>query len=325
VHWKTDATMPDSTVIAALYKFHPIADPESVREALETSMDAVDVRGTILVAEEGLNGTIAGSRSGVDTVLATIRALKGFDDLLHKESFASEVPFLRAKVRLKKEIVTLGVDGVDPNRIVGTYVSPKDWNRLISRPDVVLVDTRNAYEVEVGTFRGAINPNTGSFRDFPDFVASELADRKEQPIAMFCTGGIRCEKATSYLREQGFKEVYHLEGGILKYLEDVAPANTMWDGECFVFDGRVTVDHGLQPGTYAMCHACRMPVTASDMELDSWEEGVSCLYCAESRSEEDRERLRERQHQLQLAASRGLPHLGQDARDLMISRQAATS
>ena len=317
--------MSASIVIAALYKFHPIMDPDSVRVTLESAMEAVGVRGTILVAEEGLNGTIAGDRSGVDEVLSTIRAVDGFDDLMHKESFANEVPFLRAKVRLKKEIVTLGVDGVDPNRVVGTYVSPRDWNTLISRPDVVLVDTRNTYEVEVGTFRGAINPNTGSFRDFPEFVASELADCKEQPIAMFCTGGIRCEKATSYLREQGFKEVYHLEGGILKYLEEVSPGDTMWDGECFVFDGRVTVDHDLQPGTYAMCHACRMPVTASDMELDSWEEGVSCLYCVDSRSDEDRERLRERQHQLKLAAARGLPHLGQDAREWMISRQAATS
>ncbi len=313
----TRSSSPAAVLVAALYKFHPVPDTEAAQHRLQEAMEGASVRGTLLIAEEGINGTIAGPHDGVRAVLDDIRGLDGFQDLLHKESEAAEMPFLRAKVRLKKEIVTLGVDGVDPNRVVGTYVPPAEWNRLIADPATILVDTRNDYEVEVGTFRGARNPRTTSFRDFPDYVERELAGHEKEPIAMFCTGGIRCEKATSYLKSRGFEHVYHLEGGILNYLERVPASESLWDGECFVFDSRVTVNHELEPGSYAMCHACRMPVTEEDMTLPSWEAGVSCLYCHESRTEEDRERLRERQHQLELARERGVPHIGQDARRYM--------
>ncbi|PIQ63747.1 MAG: hypothetical protein COV99_01575 [Bacteroidetes bacterium CG12_big_fil_rev_8_21_14_0_65_60_17] len=306
-------------LVAALYRFHPVPDTEAAQAALQRVMEQHAVRGTLLVADEGINGTIAGARDNVHAVLAEIRGIEGFGDLIHKESEAAEMPFLRAKVRLKKEIVTLGVDGVDPNRVVGTYVPPEDWNRLISDPATILVDTRNDYEVEVGTFRGARNPQTTSFREFPDYVERELAGHETEPIAMFCTGGIRCEKATSYLRSRGFEKVFHLEGGILNYLERVPADESLWEGECFVFDNRVTVNHALEPGTYAMCHACRMPVTEKDMTLPSWEEGVSCLYCHAERTEADRERLRERQRQLELSRERGIPHIGQDAREYLES------
>ncbi len=315
--------MTEPVTVAAFYKFHAIEDPESVREHLQTAMEASEVRGTILVAHEGLNGTIAGTRAGVDHVLACVRAVQGFADLVHKESVSDDMPFLRPKVRLKKEIVTLGVEGVDPNLVVGTYVPPSEWNDLISDPEVLLVDTRNDYEVTVGTFEGAVNPRTKSFREFPAFVEKELAGRKDRPVAMFCTGGIRCEKATSYLRAQGFEKVYHLQGGILKYLEEVPADHTRWNGECFVFDGRVTVNHDLEPGRFDMCHACRMPITEEDRSLDSFEEGVSCRHCAHERSEADRERLRERQRQIQLAEERGEAHIGHEARVLMERKQAA--
>ncbi len=315
--------MTEPVTVAAFYKFHAIQDPESVRDRLQTVMEAAVVRGTILVAQEGVNGTIAGPKKGVDHVLATVRAIDGFSDLVHKESLSDDMPFLRPKVRLKKEIVTLGVEGVDPNLVVGTYVPPSEWNALISDPEVLLVDTRNDYEVAVGTFEGAVNPRTKSFREFPAFVEKELAGRKDRPVAMFCTGGIRCEKATSYLRTQGFEKVYHLQGGILKYLEDVPADTTRWNGECFVFDGRVTVNHDLEPGRFDMCHACRMPITEEDRSLDSFEEGVSCRHCAHERSEADRERLRERQRQIQLAEERGEAHIGHEARVLMERKQAA--
>lgn len=315
--------MSEPVTVAAFYKFHAIEDPESVREHLQAVMESAAVRGTILVAHEGLNGTIAGPKTGVDNVLVAVRAVNGFADLVHKESVSDDMPFLRAKVRLKKEIVTLGVEGVDPNLVVGTYVPPSEWNDLISHPDVLLVDTRNDYEVTVGTFEGAVNPRTKSFREFPAFVEKELAGRKDRPVAMFCTGGIRCEKATSYLRAQGFEKVYHLQGGILKYLEEVPAENTRWNGECFVFDGRVTVNHDLEPGRFDMCHACRMPITEEDRSLDSFEEGVSCRHCVDERNEADRERLRERQRQIRLAEERGEVHIGHEARILMELKQAA--
>lgn len=309
--------MTESVCVAAFYKFHSIEDPEAVRSDLQDTLESAGVRGTLLVAHEGLNGTIAGPRTGVDHVLARLRSVPGFQDLVHKDSTAPEMPFLRAKVRLKNEIVTLGIDGVDPNRTVGTYVTPSEWNDLIADPDVLLVDTRNDYEVQVGTFEGAVNPQTTSFRDFPAFVEHNLGDLKDRPVAMFCTGGIRCEKATSYLRDQGFEKVYHLQGGILKYLEEVPVEQTKWQGECFVFDGRVTVNHALEPGRYDMCHACRMPITQEDRALRSFEEGVSCRHCIDDRDEDDRDRLRERQKQLLLAEKRGEAHLGEDARRLL--------
>ena len=300
--------------VTALYHFSPIPDPVHVREHLQAYMARADLRGTLLVATEGINGTVAGKDDGINQVLAAIKDLPGFSGIVYKDSWATEMPFKRAKVKLKREIVTLGVPGVDPSTRVGTYVAPADWNALIERDDVILVDTRNSYEYHVGTFENAINPETTTFREFPDWVKENLSDKKDRPIAMFCTGGIRCEKATSYLLQEGYEQVYHLKGGILKYLEEVDPASSRWEGECFVFDERVTVKHGLEPGTYAMCHACRMPLTPEELAHERYEAGVACPYCAGHHSEAQLAHLRERQHQVTLAAERGEVHMGHDAR-----------
>lgn len=308
-------------VVAALYHFTPIDDTESFRDAVHEVMTEHEVRGTILVAEEGINGTVSGSREGIDALLAHLKAQPGLAQLEHKESYAEECPFLRTKVRLKKEIVTLGIEGVDPNRTVGTYVDPKNWNDLISRDDVILIDTRNDYEFQVGTFKGAVNPNTQSFREFPDYVRENLDPAQHPKVAMFCTGGIRCEKATSWLKDEGFEDVYHLKGGILNYLEKVEADTSLWDGECFVFDGRVTVDHDLKRGHYDMCHACRMPISDEDMASPHYEAGVSCPYCHDSLTEEDRARMKERQHQIELARERGEKHLGDDIPGLQEQRR----
>ena len=310
-----------SCVVAALYHFAPIPDPESFRDAVHEVMDSNEVRGTILVASEGINGTVSGKREDIDTLLGFLRKQPGLDTLEHKESYADECPFLRTKVRLKKEIVTLGIEGVDPNRTVGTYVDPENWNDLISREDVILIDTRNDYEYQVGTFKGSLNPETSSFREFPDYVKDNLDPAKKPKVAMFCTGGIRCEKATSWLKDEGFEDVYHLKGGILNYLDKVDADESLWEGECFVFDGRVTVDHELQPGQYDMCHACRMPISEEDMASPLYEKGVSCPNCHGQLSEEDRERMKERQHQIELARKRGEKHLGDDAAALLERRR----
>jgi UPF0176 protein len=304
-------TLEHQFVIAALYQFARLDNLEELQTRLRQVMDAHGVKGTVLLAEEGINGTVAGSRKGVDRVLDFIRSDPRLAGTKHKESFTDEMPFRRGKVRLKKEIVSLGVPGVDPTVKVGRYVSPGRWNALISDPEVLLVDTRNRYEFRMGTFEGALDPDTTSFRDFPDFVSQELDPAKHRKVAMFCTGGIRCEKATSYLLDQGFEEVFHLQGGILKYLEDVPQEDSLWKGECFVFDDRVGVDHDLKPGSYSMCRACRMPLSEDDLESDKYEEGASCPYCHEGRSDADRERFRERDRQMRLAAERGLEHLGQ--------------
>ena len=297
-------------VVAALYKFVRIEDPETFRNNLFDFMEENEIRGTILIAHEGINGTVSGSRAHVDAFLNYLRADSRLADLEHKESYTDTCPFLRTKVRLKKEIVTLGVEGVDPNEVVGTYVDPKDWNDLISQEDVVLVDTRNDYEFQIGSFKEALNPDTTSFRQFPDYVKTHLDPSKVKKVAMFCTGGIRCEKATSYMKTQGFEEVYHLKGGILKYLEEVDPAESAWEGECFVFDDRVSVDHSLSPGEYDLCHACRMPISEEDKASELYVLGESCPFCHEKHSEEDRMRLRERQRQIELAKTRGERHLG---------------
>ncbi len=297
-------------VVAALYKFVRIEDPETFRNNLFAFMEENEIRGTILIAYEGINGTVSGSRAHVDAFLNYLRADSRLADLEHKESYTDTCPFLRTKVRLKKEIVTLGVEGVDPNEVVGTYVDPKDWNDLISQEDVVLVDTRNDYEFQIGSFKEALNPDTTSFRQFPDYVKTHLDPSKVKKVAMFCTGGIRCEKATSYMKTQGFEEVYHLKGGILKYLEEVDPAESAWEGECFVFDDRVSVDHSLSPGEYDLCHACRMPISEEDKASELYVLGESCPFCHEKHSEEDRMRLRERQRQIELAKTRGERHLG---------------
>ncbi len=272
------------TVICALYKFTALDDYRDLREPLLQVMQEHHVRGTLLLAGEGINGTVAASRAGIDALLAWLRSDPRLADIDCKESFADGLPFKRAKVKLKKEIVTMGVPGIDPQRVVGTYVSPREWNRLISDPDVMLVDTRNDYEVGVGTFKDAINPATGSFREFPRFVKENLDPQKHKKIAMFCTGGIRCEKSTAYLKEQGFEEVYHLKGGILKYLEEVPHEETLWEGECFVFDDRVTVNKQLEKGSYDQCNACRLPITAADKASELYQPGVSCPPCHDKSS-----------------------------------------
>ena len=304
----------DSIVVAALYKFVCLGDFEQLREPLLALMLAQDVRGTLLLAGEGINGTISGPRSGIDTVLGWLREDARLADLEHKESFHDEHPFLRTKVKLKKEIVTMGVEGIDPNRTVGTYLSPEEWNAVISDPETLLIDTRNDYEVEVGTFKGAINPETRTFREFPDYVKDTLDPAKHKKVAMFCTGGIRCEKSTAYLKEQGFDEVYHLKGGILKYLEEMPKEDSLWEGECFVFDERVTVDHDLNPGEFDQCHACRRPINDDEKASEKFQLGVSCPKCYDESSPEQKARFAERQKQIELARARGRQHRGQNPR-----------
>jgi UPF0176 protein len=266
-------------IVATFYKFFSFPDCADVREPWLRVCQQQQVRGTILLAPEGINGTIAGDRAGVDAVLTMLRADSRMADLEVKEAIAPQMPFGRMKVRLKKEIVTFGVPDANPAEQVGTYVSPRQWNELISDPEVVLIDTRNDYEVNIGSFRGAKNPHTDSFREFPDYVRQHLNPQRHRKVAMFCTGGIRCEKATSYLLSQGFEQVYHLQGGILKYLEEVPPDHSLWEGECFVFDQRVTVKHGLEPGTYKFCYACGHPVSPEEMRSPLYQPAVSCPHC----------------------------------------------
>ena len=306
----------DSIVVAALYKFVGLDDYQQLRDPLLALMMKEDVRGTLLLASEGINGTVSGPRAGINRVLAWLRADPRLANLEHKESFHDEHPFLRTKVKLKKEIVTMGVEGIDPNRTVSTYLSPEEWNAVISDPDTILIDTRNDYEVEVGTFKGAINPHTQTFREFPQYVKDTLDPARHKKVAMFCTGGIRCEKSTAYLKEQGFEEVYHLKGGILKYLEETPKEASLWEGECFVFDERVTVDHDLNPGEYDQCHACRRPISEEDQQSDQFQLGVSCPHCFDESSPEQKARFAERQKQIELARARGQAHRGQNPRDV---------
>ena len=310
-------------VVSALYKFVTLENFEQMRQPLLTVMEDNEVRGTLLLALEGINGTIAGSQAGIDTVLNWLKRDERLTSLVHKESYNDVAPFKRSKVKLKKEIVTMGVEGIDPKQVVGTYVKPKDWNALISDPEVILVDTRNDYEIEIGTFENAVNPNTETFREFPQYVKDHMDPAKHKKVAMFCTGGIRCEKSTAYMKEQGFEEVYHLEGGILKYLEEVPEADTMWQGECFVFDDRVAVDHQLQKGQYDQCHACRMPVTEQDKQHQAYQKGVSCHHCIDKVSDEQRARYAEREKQMELAKQRGEAHIGSDAKKSLTQRKDA--
>ncbi len=296
--------------VAALYKFTPFDDPAAMKAPLAELACREGVKGTLLLAREGINGTIAGTRNGIDAVLAHIRALPGCADIDWKESAAEDMPFNRLKVRLKREIVTMGQPDVDPTASVGTYVAPEDWNALIARDDVVTIDTRNDYEVAIGTFDGAIDPGTKSFGEFPDWWRANAERFAGKKVAMFCTGGIRCEKATNYLIGQGVGDVFHLKGGILKYLEEVPEATSRWHGDCFVFDGRVSVGHGLKEGPHELCHACRRPITEEDMTRPEYEAGVSCHHCVEEYSQADRARFRERQHQIALSRARGETHLG---------------
>ena len=296
--------MSQTIVVAALYKFVTLTDYAALKPPLLMAMREHGVKGTVLLAEEGMNGTISGSREAIDGFLRMLKADSRFADVDHKESFCDENPFYRSKVKLKKEIVTIGVSGVDPNRQVGTYVMPADWNALIADPDVLLIDTRNDYEVALGTFEGAADPRTTSFGEFPKFVGENLDPAKQQKVAMFCTGGIRCEKASSYLQSQGFREVYQLKGGILKYLEEVPREQSKWQGECFVFDHRVAVGQGLVPTTLEMCHGCRMPLEPGDKASEFYEEGVSCPKCFATLSEKSKASARERQKQIDLAKKR---------------------
>ena len=299
---------------AAFYKFVELPDFADLKAPLLAVCEANGVRGLILLAAEGINSTIAGPAAGVHTVLAYLRSDPRLADLQHKEAWSSKSPFYRMKVRLKREIVTMGVPDVNPGRMAGTYVKPQDWNALISNPDVVVVDTRNDYEVGIGTFAGAIDPAIKSFAQLPDWVTQNAAlnppSGKKPKVAMFCTGGIRCEKSTAYLRAQGFEEVYHLEGGILKYLETVPEAQSLWQGQCFVFDERVSVGHGLVPGQHGLCRACRQPLDDADMASPLFEAGVSCPKCHATTRETQKNSARERQRQWELAKSRDQDHIG---------------
>ncbi len=298
--------------IAALYHFTPFDDPVALKPDLLDLCQTQGVRGTLLLAGEGINGTIAGTRTGIDAVLAHIRSLSGCADLEWKESTAREMPFRKMKVRIKREIVTMGQPEVDPRACVGHYILPEDWNDLIQSPDVAVIDTRNDYEVAIGTFEGAVDPETKSFGEFPDWWEANKHRFHNKKIAMFCTGGIRCEKSTNYLLGQGVENVYHLKGGILRYLEEIPQEKSTWHGECFVFDGRVSVGHELKEGPHLLCHACRRPILPRDRERPEYEHGVSCHHCLNETKDTDKARFRERQKQIELARARGQTHLSFD-------------
>ena len=297
-------------IVAALYKFVALPDYQELREPLLDVCLNAGVKGTLLLATEGINGTIAGSRLAIDEVLAYLKSDARFNDIDHKESLDSELPFYRMKVKLKKEIVTMGREGIDPKMLVGHYVEPQDWNALITDPEVTVIDTRNHYECDIGSFEGAINPQTTTFKEMPAFVDQQLDPAKHKKVAMFCTGGIRCEKSTAYLLEQGFDEVYHLKGGILKYLEEVPEEKSLWQGECFVFDNRVAVDHDLNVGSYDQCHGCRHPINEAQKSSPHYQRGVCCPLCYDQLTIDQKKRFAERQKQIDLAAERNESHIG---------------
>lgn len=306
----TSETSDKQYLVAAFYKFVALPDYKALRGPLTQRCEDLGLLGTILLAEEGINGTICGREQSVRRLFERLAGDSRFADLRYKESWSQDMPFYRMKVRLKKEIVSMGVAGIDPTSKVGEYVSPEDWNALISRDDVRLIDTRNDYEVHLGKFRGAEDPDTRSFREFPRWVDEQLDPARDKHVAMYCTGGIRCEKATAYLLEKGFENVYHLDGGILNYIEKTGKADSTWEGECFVFDNRVTVDHDLAEGDYEVCPACRMPLTAEDLESPMFELNVSCPKCFDRLTPEKREGLLERARQIELAEQRGEKHIG---------------
>jgi len=309
-----------SIVVTALYHFVRLENYKDLRQPLLNIMLDNNVRGTMLLASEGINGTIAGNKQGTDNVLDWLRQDARLSDFDSKQSFTKEMPFYRTKVKLKKEIVTMGIQGIDPNLKVGRYVKPEDWNALISDPDTILIDTRNDYEYQIGTFEHAVNPDTNTFREFPKYVKQNLDPKKHKKVAMFCTGGIRCEKSTAFLIEQGFEDVFHLQGGILKYLEEVPKDESLWKGECFVFDNRVAVNHDLEKGSYHQCFACRYPITAEEMQSEHYQEGVSCPHCYKDVTDEQKQRFAEREKQIILAKNRGEEHIGGTVADTIKKR-----
>ena len=315
-------TNADGFVVAAMYKFADLHDYRKLQPIIQQLCDDADALGTILLAEEGINGTICAPAAGIRHIMAWIEAESRLDDISMKFSFSPDQAFLRMKVRLKKEIVTMGCPEIKPAEKTGTYVEPKDWNDLIADPDVMVVDTRNTYETAIGKFSGAVDPNTVNFRDFPQWAA-DLAKNEDKPkpkkLAMYCTGGIRCEKASALMQDYGFDEVYHLKGGILKYFEDVPSGDSKWEGECFVFDSRVAVDHDLKPGSYGMCHACRMPLSCEEMQHADFVDGISCHHCKAGQDPARAKRFAERQKQIALAKQRGETHLGKSLRPAAIT------
>ena len=302
--------------VAALYKFSSIENPEQLQSEIREYLNQVGVKGTILIGHEGINGTISSEENSLNSAIKFLQSLEDFNLMDIKYSSSDINPFIRLKVKLKKEIVTIGDDSIDPNKVVGTYVNPSEWNELIKDKDTILIDTRNDYEFSIGSFKNAINPETQKFREFPKWVDEKKFsenDKKLKKVAMFCTGGIRCEKASSFMKESGFNEVYHLKGGILKYLEEIPKENSLWNGECFVFDDRVSVNHDLKPGSYDMCHGCRMPITQFDKKSDKYIKGVACPSCFDSTTQDQKDRYMSRQKQVDLAKSRNQKHIGPKA------------
>jgi len=301
-----------AVTVAALYHFVVLENYKELKDPLLNKMTDLGIKGTLLLAKEGINGTVAGEQVAINQLIDWLKSDPRLASLRYKVSFDEQMPFYRTRVKLKKEIVTMGVEGIDPNHVVGTYVEPKDWNALISDPDVTLIDTRNDYETKIGTFKNALDPHTDSFRQFPDYVKKELDPKTNKKVAMFCTGGIRCEKSTAYLKELGYEEVFHLQGGILKYLEEVPEEESLWQGECFVFDNRVSVNHQLEKGKYDMCHGCRLPISEEDKKSPHYQQGVCCANCYETISEQQKQRFIEREKQMQLAKDRGESHIGSE-------------
>lgn len=318
------ATQTGSQItVCALYQFVRLENFQLLQKPLLDELKRLEIHGTLLLAYEGINGTIAGSQTSIETILQWLNNIPEFNDVEYKLSYTDIMPFKRIKVKLKKEIVTMGVQGIDPNQSVGTYLNAQEWNDLLEDPEVILIDTRNDYEYQVGTFENAINPNTESFREFPQYVQEHFDPDKHKKIAMFCTGGIRCEKSTAFMKELGFEEVYHLKGGILKYFEEMPEDKTRWQGECFVFDDRVTVNHQLERGGYDQCHACRLPITDEDKLSAHYEKGVSCPHCFDKHTAEQKARFAEREKQMQLAAQRGESHIGSDITDRIAAGREA--
>lgn len=310
-------------VVCALYKFVSLQNYQALRQPLLNFLTDNRIKGTLLLAHEGINGTVAGTQQAIEKLKCWLENQPDLSGIDYKESFSDQEPFKRTKVKLKKEIVTMGIESIDPAHSAGTYVAPKDWDELVSDPQVLLIDTRNDYEYAVGSFKNAVNPKTESFREFPDYVKQHLDPEKHKKVAMFCTGGIRCEKSTAYLKEQGFEQVFHLKGGILNYLQQVPKEKSSWQGECFVFDDRVTVNHDLQPGSYQQCNACRLPITQQDMQSEFYVQGVSCAYCYDKTTAEQKAGYLEREKQMQLARARGEQHIG-DAAAVDLSKRRLT-